>query len=122
MERWLLRISSSELRKHGLTVVRDAQEQLFAERFASLLKEKETKTMLSNLRVIFNADQDLDLEEGLLHFARGFSAVLNFEQWDDLGERMRGDRLRGGLVAFRELARFSRGCGLDHMAPRQEAA
>ena len=88
MERWLLRISSSELRKHGLTVVRGVQEQLFAERFASLLKEKETKTMLSNLRVIFNADQDLDLEVGLLHFACGFSAVLNFEQWDDLGERI----------------------------------
>ena len=88
MERWPLRISSSELRKHGLTVVRGVQEQLFAERFASLLKEKETKTMLSNLRVIFNADQDLDLEEGFLHFACGFSAVLNFEQWGDLGERI----------------------------------
>ena len=57
-ERWLERVASAQLAKHGGSSVSAEQDKFFAGRLALIFKIKDQSAMMAALRVVFNMNAE----------------------------------------------------------------
>lgn len=102
--RWLQRVSSTALKTSGMLPDRLEHEQatLFAERLASIMKDKDKKEADRRLRALFKIDAEYDLGSVTQEFVTCSSIVLHFREYDNLAERIdllseALDNLRGSI-------------------------
>ena len=88
-QRFLLRITSDELKKNGATNLSDEQASCFATRLTLELKRKEYADTIAGLRALFSMNIDWELyEDQLSEFAVCMEVLANIKTYQDLQERI----------------------------------
>ena len=101
VDRWLDRVSVEKLREAGVLCIADEQDKLLATRFASYLKVPDEHTRSGLLRRLFDADKEVDLDDGGVdEFYDAMVVILAHNEIQDLPKRI--DLLSGAIEGVKK--------------------
>ena len=87
-DRWLQKVSTTELRKHGALEPKREQVKLLCQRISWLLKAQSQETCEQKMKEFFSPERAFDFSSDVTDFADAVVVSLHFDSFPDINERI----------------------------------